>query len=285
MGHVDLFSVLFFEGSKKRWYGAGNHPNPEYNRWAYEFDVTGPEPPSRIKSDVGSRGGFDLKVFMGLDSQVDRLEYLRGTSMFLGSGSSRVVFAVSPRRVIKLAGGSRLDAGGVDNPSSRMTEAGIYQNRREYELWERNGRTDGVGRLLPQSFDISDDGAWLLAELVRPLRDGDELREMIGLDGDDFLRLMRVLGEHGHMNSEYFKNFVLGIREKVDDVSLDDNEREGSRRGLEFVLLLHRLKELDPGLSLAELVDSSAWGKGSDGRLVLLDPGADETLMKRYYGG
>ncbi len=285
MGHVDLFSVLFFEGSKKRWYGVGNRPNPEYNRWAYEFDATGPEPPSRIKSDVSSRGGFNLDVFRGLDSQVDRLEYLKGTSMFLGSGSSRVVFAVSPKWVIKLAGGNRLDWGGVDNPSSRMTEAGIYQNRHEFELWEKNGKSDIVGRLLPQSFDIADDGTWLLAELVRPLRDGDELREMIGLDDDDFLRLMRVLGEHGHMNSEYFKNFVLGIREKVDDVSLDDHEREGFRRGLEFVLLLHRLKELDSGLSLAELVDSSAWGKGSDGRLVLLDAGADETLMKRYYGG
>ncbi len=285
MGHVDLFSVLFFEGSKKRWYGVGNRPNPEYNRWAYEFDATGPEPPSRIKSDVSSRGGFNLDVFRGLDSQVDRLEYLRGTSMFLGSGSSRVVFAVSPKWVIKLAGGNSLDWGGVDNPSSRMTEAGIYQNRHEFELWEKNGKSDIVGRLLPQSFDIADDGTWLLAELVRPLRDEVELQELSGLDDDDFHSLMRVLGEHGHMNSEYFLNFVSRMRQESDRPGIDSSVRELKLRGLRFVMLLRRLKQRDPGLQLPELVDPSTWGKGVDGRLVLLDAGADETLMKRYYGG
>jgi len=262
--------VLFSEGSKKRWYGVGNRPNPEYLRWVDDPDADGHEPVRRIKSDVRSRGGFDLEVFRDMEGQRERLEYLRGTSMFLGSGSSRVVFAVSPKRVIKLAGGNRLDWGGVDNSSSRMTEAGMHQNRHEFELWEKNGRQDVSGRLLPRSFDMADAGSWLLAELVRPLGGEDELRELTGLDDDGFHRLMRVLGEHGHMNSEYFRNFFAGLSDGA---------------GRVFVESLYQLKLRDPGLQLTELVDPSAWGKGSDGRLVLLDAGADETLIKRYYGG
>lgn len=282
MGDVDLFFVLYSEGSKKRWHSVQNRANPSYDDWVTDPDADGPRPPMRLVSNVSSARGFELGVFRALGTQAERLEYLRGTSMWLGSGSSRVVFAVTPKRVVKLAGGSRLDTGGHDTPEWRMTEAGMGQNRHEFEVWERVGSDEVVG-LLPRCFEIAEDSSWLLAELVRPLDGEGELREMFGLDDDDMHRLLVVLGEHRHMNSEYFKNFVLGLREKIDDPEVDSDVREGTKRGLGLVLMIHRLKELDPGLSLVELDDPSAWGKGADGRLVLLDYGADETLIKRYY--
>lgn len=295
---VFLGTVLFGEG-KRRWHGTENVPDPEYLRWVSDPDAEYPSPRERLKQagvvPAKSSGRFDMEMFRELGTQAERLGYLRSNSMWLGTGSSRIVFAISPKMVIKLAGGRRMDDGGVDNPGTlvgNMMEAGKYQNVHEYGLWEKYGRSDVVGRLLPRSFDIADDGSWLLSELVRPLRDEEEFRELVGMDEDDFHRLMRVLGEHGHMNSEYFRNFVGGLRRKVetgfggwdDETALTRDEVEGARRGLQFLETLERLKGLVPGLRLNEMVDVSAWGKGSDGRLVLLDAGGDETLLKRYYG-
>lgn len=294
---VFLGMVLFGEG-KRRWHGTENAPNPEYLRWVSDPDAEYPSPRERVRQSgvVPSKSGgrFDMEVFREIGSQVERFGYLRSNSMWLGTGSSRIVFAVSPKMVIKLAGGRRMDDGGVDNPKTlvgNMMEAGKYQNLHEHGLWERFGRSDVVGRLLPRSFDVADDGSWLLSELVRPLRGEEELRELVGMDEDDFHRLMRVLGEHGHMNSEYFRNFMGGLRRKVDtgtgedgETELSSEELEGVKRGLLFLETLERLKGLVPNLRLNEMADVSAWGKGSDGRLVLLDAGGDETLLKRYYG-
>jgi hypothetical protein len=153
-----------------------------------------------------------------------------------------------------------------------MVNAGRYQNRHEFELWEKHGRQDVVGRLLPRCFDIADDGSWLLSELVRPLKDEGEFMALTGLDEDGYYRLMNTL-ERGGFGIEYAKNFVADM----------EGDGESSAKALSFVLLMQRLQAREPWLKVGDLGSMEQWGKGSDGRLVILDTGADETLIKRYY--
>jgi hypothetical protein len=267
--HLLLAEILFAD-SKKVWYGAGNRSNPEYKKWLATSDDV-PMPPERVAADVPRN--FDLEFLREMGSDVARMaEYLRDVAMYIGSGSSRLVFAVSPRMVVKLAGGSSLDAGRGGRWADQMVNAGRYQNRHEFELWEKHGRQDVVGRLLPRCFDIADDGSWLLSELVRPLKDEGEFMALTGLDEDGYYRLMNTL-ERGGFGIEYAKNFVADM----------EGDGESSAKALSFVLLMQRLQAREPWLKVGDLGSMEQWGKGSDGRLVILDTGADETLIKRYY--
>lgn len=269
MAAVGLSEILYgVDESKKVWYGAKNYPNPEYERWALDWDAGGPPPAARSSVDV-KRGAFNIDEFRKLSDQKARLSYLRAGGMWIGHGSSRVVFAISPKMVIKLAGGNALDSGLTSGRAKRMEEAGRAQNRHEYRLWERLGGDD-VGRLLPQCFELSPDGGWLLAELVRPLYSDDELMQLSDLSPEDYERFMEIIDGDGFFRSAF-----------ADGVIHDMEERQAP--GLEFVLLIKRLQRLAPGLALIELSGINQWGKGSDGRLVLLDPGADEDIIGRFY--
>lgn len=73
---------------------------------------------------------------------------------YLGSGSSRAVWALSSSKVIKLA---------------RNDKGGIRQNKAEVEVWT-NPSTKGIAA---EIYDFDSDGyVWVISELVKPLSGG-----------------------------------------------------------------------------------------------------------------
>lgn len=267
--------------SKRVWYGTRNEPNPGLQSWyddyygsddPMEFYRNNPRPPERVERDVPAR--FDIRVLRRkLPTYEQKLRYLRDTCLHIGEGSSRVVFAISPKQAIKLAGGSSLSTGTetVKDPSvdmKNMRRAGEYQNQKELKLFEK-AEKNGYGVLLPRIFEIADDSSWLLTELVRPLADQSELRDMMGFEDDQIMfdSVMEMLTtQHGWKST-------FGA-EILDDLGSEDGR---------YVRLVVKMLKDNPNILAGDLEPYDQWGKGSDGRLVILDVGADNAIMKRFY--
>lgn len=82
-------------------------------------------------------------------SNSEIIRKLRENCEWVGSGSSRVVFAISPRRVIKLADSA----------------AGIAQNKREVKISERWGYSGVLARVIWYHPDYS----WIVSERAKSL--------------------------------------------------------------------------------------------------------------------
>jgi hypothetical protein len=235
---------ILFEG-KRVWRGAENVPNP---------DLYGGS--ARLKSDV--RAKFELSKFARVVGLEEQLEFLRTTGMFVGAGSSRIVFAVSPKKVVKLAGG--WDEASGAPPSSRYVQAGRAQNKVEYEAYKTASPEERM--LLPVVYEAGPNYAWIMCELVRPLRSDDELRAMLYLSTEQYAKFMDVIG-YGRKSFEEFVASLGGEAHKV------------------FDRLAKLAEKLD--LHIGDMSTIDQWGKTADGRLVLLDTGATEEVMRSYY--
>lgn len=90
---------------------------------------------------------FDFQDFKSLESYSDKISYAQDKLEFIGSGSSRSVFALDEKRVLKIA----------------SNENGIVHNNVEKHYsglgWER----------LARNIDYDDDFMWLVAERATPI--------------------------------------------------------------------------------------------------------------------
>lgn len=261
-------SEILFADSKKMWYGARNQVNPAYTQWANSFETSAVAPPAEIVRDVPAK--FDLSRFRDLTTYEERIEYLRNTAMRIGAGSSRVVFAISPKRVIKLAGGSRLaddiekviDSG---TDKGNMRKAGEYQNHLEMKTYKESSGAD-YGKLLPMCYELAGDDSWLLAELVRPLGSDHELARLMGMDINQYKDWMSIMysGRYDTRRAQYFF-------------------RDLRSRGMQMVEMIRSFLDSNPDIEKADMTRPEQWGKGADGRLVLLDFGADKEIIRKHY--
>jgi len=246
---MKLFNILFKEG-KKTWYGAQNVYNPEWDKYDPEKDE--PIEP-RIAKDVPA--SFDINEFKKINKQEQRLKYLQETSMYIGAGSSRIVFGISPKKVIKLAGGS-----GIEQPlyskevKIKDIGRGINQNKVENDVWKQSSET--MRMILPKVYEIGPtelQPLWLMSELVRPLGSDNELRSMLGVDQMGYADFMNGISD---IDSDDFKAFYGRVDEKHKPI---------------IDALVEMIKKFD--LYSKDLTSIEQWGKSSDGRLVLLDSG------------
>jgi predicted NBD/HSP70 family sugar kinase len=245
---MKLFEILF-EG-KRVWYGAENQVNPDY----VADDGTKP----RISSDV--RATYDQRTFESIAGNEEKLEYLKKTAKYIDSGSSRIVFAISPKKVIKLIGGTDRDD---RRTRSYYQPVGRAQNKAEYNAYER--ASSEVKTLLPKIYKVGNSFEWMLAELVRPLNSPDELRKLLKLDEKQFSSFMTALSFGG--KTDHYQSFLS---------ELNSNQRAY------FDILADLIESFD--LQAEDLTTVENWGKSADGRLVILDTGATKEVMKRFYG-
>lgn len=245
---LKLFDILF---EKKRvWYGAKNIPNPKQDEYGNLTD--------RITADV--KATFNQRTFEDLTYIEEKLDYLRKTAMFIGAGSSRIVFAISPKKVIKLAGGRDEDS---LTTRSRWVAAGRGQNKIEYNSFKQ--ATTEMQELLPRIYKAASNFDWLLTELVRPISSDDELQNLLKLSNEQYSSWMTSLSRGGK-NNYHYANFFS---------TLNKDQRKY------FITISDIIDKFH--LVASDLTDLEQWGKTADGRLVLLDTGATEEILKRYY--
>ena len=188
--------------------------------------------------------GFNINVFKTFDDHDDLARYARLNLQRLGSGSSRGVYALTSKRVLKIA----------------LNDAGLAQNEAELATF-----TDPqVKPILAKIFDYDPKNRWLISELVRPAG-YNEIEKHLGFENIYFEEFVAtVAGGHGY-------DWLLqsGRYPEVE-------QHEELANALSYLV-----NEGD--MLVADLESKSSWGFTADRRLVLLDAGATNEIYDTHY--
>lgn len=218
---------------------------------------------------------FNMAEFKQITDIKLQRHYLNNHAMFIGAGTSRIAYGISPKWVIKLAGGISFKTV-VSNLG--MVEAGVAQNEAEVENYAK--ASDDAKKLLPRTVAISSNNYnCILTELVRPVSGFEEMRQLafgdhqiVGLGGvvQKMGGLLQIIAEAHGRDDEY-------MQEQLEAIQAISNPVVG-----EFInSVVSCANELN--LGLFDLRRTVQWGKSADGRLVLLDFGGTEDVLDEYY--
>jgi hypothetical protein len=187
--------------------------------------------------------------FKKLNGPVDQLEYLVNHGTKIGAGSSRAVFLVNNRHVIKMAK--------MRSFSGHSFDVGRAQNEAEVDLYTN----PDIKPFVAEVYDYDKNYNWIMSELVRPLRESEEFEKLTGVRWPDFVSLCsrgmipdsrwKPLAEETYKDNRFVQSFV-DMLEKTDIDAYDFT-------------------------ALTQL------GKTRDGRVVLLDYGFSTRVRDKYY--
>lgn len=218
---------------------------------------------------------FNMAEFKLITDLRKQREYLNGHAMVIGYGSSRIAYGISPKHVVKLAGGKGFMLNLTD---LGKVEAGRAQNEAEAENYAK--ASEDARKVLPRTVSVpTNEFNWIISELVRPVTGYEEMRQLafgdhqiVGMDGviQSFGGLFNIMYEAYVIDDEAFV-------EQLDAIIAISNPAIG-----QFIEnIVSAAKELD--LNLYEIRRPIQWGKSADGRLVLLDFGGTEDVLEEYY--
>lgn len=194
-----------------------------------------------IRTLPGSKK-FNMRQFSSLESVSDMLKYASERLQPLGQeGSARRAFLLSSGDVIKIS----------------LNSKGVAQSKHETKLSDMAGLSASE----PMITNVRDHDSkfrWIIAELVRPVRDADEFESLSGMPWTDFREGIIALGF-------------------PDRPPLQFKEREFLDRALELIT--------SGQLHYGDLVSLEHWGVTTDRRLVLLDYGTSKEIWRDMYGG
>lgn len=243
-----------------------------------------------ITEDVLQEAKFDPKVLDQMPHS-DRQDYLPDyirqhfpELKEVDTGSSRTVFIIDSKRVLKVAKNIK----------------GKAQNKAEVEIYTSN-KDSG---LFTKVFRWNASYTWILSELVRPLKQYKEFEELTGLD---FFTLEKAfhIGEMPamleHYKSQYEGNNqvlqkwlspnkpnyidkydIEGLQEKVQSLQKIYKSLTNPKV-FDFLDKLLSVKEANE-LEEADLTSIGHWGKTADGRVVILDYGYTTNVRQTHYG-
>lgn len=233
---------------------------------------------------------------------------------FMGQGSSRLVYRLDSKKVLKLAHDQKHDIG-----------AGIEQNKLEARI------SSQFPDILSRVFRIHPKGYYMVSELVRPVTSWDEVTKYFGVDITDVIpgkNLPEIINikindiiqdavkekqilyfDRGPLQTEihefvanktyltYSLQDWLYLRKQKLHLSplgklqfqlnnLMHFSRTGKPRGLDTLVKTSQGQQLEKiltVLSYGDLLELGHWGKTADGKIVLLDYGFNEDIAKQYY--
>ncbi len=254
------------------------------------------------------------KNYRSVDAENYVSQYFKPDT-FMGQGSSRLVYRLDSKKVLKLAHDQKKDIG-----------AGIEQNQLEAKI------SSQFPNVLSKVFRIHPKGYYLVSELVRPVTSWDEITNYFGIDiknilvGESLpdkikanikqiisdglvekkinyftfssleLEIMTFIENKSsltHYLEDWLRNRKMTVNlEIVNKIQYELNElihfeRTGESRGTKQLMKTiqgKQIVEISKILSYGDLLVLDHWGKTADGKIVLLDYGFDENIAKQYYG-
>jgi hypothetical protein len=190
----------------------------------------------------------------------EMVEFAKNNGLrYLGEGSSRVVFVLDSKRVIKIA----------------INMKGIAQNRAELEL--SHDREAPIARVYQYDTDMW----WLVSELVRPLTSPEEFKALTGIPWQVLKRFIN--GRYDPDDLETFRQDMIRKAQKnlFDDTSLQDVQNIDKNPAI--LKIAKFLTEKGSVLLPGDLMRIEHWGKTPDQRVVLLDYGYTDEVYSDYY--
>lgn len=204
----------------------------------------------RLKKDKPRDIKFSLEKLSSIDNLSVADAYANMFLEFLGAGSSRIVYALSPNQVLKIA----------------RNEAGIDQNAAEMDVYTNPQSKP----LAAKVHDYDTDFKWIIADAVRPLRSGKEwyIRKGVGSKEEALKNFQDYSGMEWQ---DFNKQLNLYFRNKKSEVKLSPF----SKMVIDFMN--------QNNLLVGDITNLEHWGMTPDRRVVLLDYGFTEGVYDTHY--
>lgn len=221
--------------------------------------------------------GFNLSVLLKKPTLEEAWKYVKdecGLEAFK-PGSSRTVFKVSERLVLKLA---NLEDGG---------SKGMTQNQTEHSAFSRFG-----GNVLTKVYANHPKFWWIFSERVDEFKFTNEFQVVTGFDFQVFANVVMTLAKNRYSIDitldDARKEAILAKKEFERDkssINLKKKDRLEARVRLLESRLMESLLAVMKGVRLLPKDVSTVghWGKTSDGRAVLLDYGFNDEAYEKHY--
>lgn len=201
------------------------------------------------------------------------IEYARAMLPELGAGSSRRTFALSGGKALKIA----------------MNEKGLAQNKAEVDVFQKNP----TNTITTKIFDASPDYKWVIAEIVKPLKN-EEFEQLTRIPLVAFGSILSMLWK----GPDQVKKWVLGLKRMLQDGEMLTTNSVGNTVKTRDLLAaaLQVTKNPDAigfmtnvvtfaksnGLHRGEIVPEH-FGRTVDGRIVFYDFGGTEEVIRVHY--
>lgn len=186
---------------------------------------------------------FEWEKFKSLPAQEIMVAYAMNYLDTLGKGSSRIAFALTSKKVLKVA----------------MNPKGIAQNDAEMKIYTDPATEDMVAKI----HDADEQNRWLVSDLVRPIKSEAEFKSLSGVDWDEF-------------KSDLESSISSLVREK----GAQEISKDAAPFTKKVYKMAEKGKDR---LKLGDLIEINHWGKTPDGRVVLLDYGFTEDVNIKHY--
>lgn len=210
----------------------------------------------------------------------------------IGQGSSRITFALSGDKVLKIA----------------LNNAGIGQNEEEVQVYTRLHKNDLVTKI----FDFDPKYKWLVSELVKPFTSSAELENILGITLQSFLDIVYyAIRANSFRFESWKKEKIQKLQNNIERAdkniewygqSLDVEALENSKKiKSQYLRELEMLKQSNKDQVIDKLIQNITnlvstnnlvpgdldihdhYGRTVDGRIKLLDYGASRDVIRKYY--
>jgi len=228
------------------------------------------------------RTKFNMGQFKQLQDINQMVDYASKTLPLLGKGSSRIVFAVSNRYVLKLA-------------IPEAVEKGIGQNQSEARIFAGSGSKPVIAAV----YAADPQYRWIMSEIARPMTGTQEFQQLTGMPWDAFESYIRNSKDINKVMQDDIKEYENAIKTNQRKITASKNNPQAQQA------FTKRLKSAEAKLKLVYTVGNSPvfkgslgliqqgvmpgdiwevdhWGKTADGRIILIDYGFTRDIIHLY---
>lgn len=225
------------------------------------------------------RKKFSMRLFQSLVSSEDIIAYATKHLTRLGTGSSRVVFACSRSKVLKIA----------------INEKGFAQNAAELDIAKNNETKGAVSSVFSSHTDKEKNVVWLISQLVRTVRDTSEFKTLSGFSWEVYGDTIKAFAKTNAQNdlesitsdiSNQYSKRLVRLKDQGDERNaryyetlLSDLDLMKNSQFFKGIMAAMKVNRLMPG----DILEIDHYGKTSDGAIVLFDYGFTEDIAKKFY--
>lgn len=221
---------------------------------------------------------FSVKQFRKLTSIEEMVSYAQKTLPCLGSGSSRIVFAYSRGKALKIS----------------LNDKGFEQNAAEKLVFENEDTKFAVSHIYDYK-EIDGKIVWLISQIVRITKGIEEFEVLSGFSWDAYNEVIKEFAKYNankelpeitsDISNQYSKR-VSHMRKTGDERNasyyeklLVDLQIMVSSNFFKGIIAAMNQNRLMPG----DILEIEHYGKTSCGRVVLLDYGLTEAVANKFY--
>lgn len=190
--------------------------------------------------------GFDLDVFLNMNSFASQVRYATEKLRRMAQGSSRIIFEIDDKTVLKLA----------------KNKKGIAQNEVERSL---SNDYMVPKEIIAQVLESDENDRWIVMERAKKISTARFKILMGGISLLDFYHYIKI-----HTDNR----FGRGFWELSPEVEAELNESEFAQ---DIIEMTHNFN-----LETGDFRRPSSFGE-IDGRLVITDYGLTQEVFKKYY--